>query len=198
MSPVRKHEITRADVMPAAEYAKIRVERRRRMTEFKRDRRVSVGPDATFYFENFDTMLHQIHEMLYIEKGGEAQIGDELAAYNPLVPKGQNLAATFMIEIEDPGRRARELARLGGIEDTVRLSFAGEIVKGVPDSDQERTTDEGKTSSVHFLIFSFTPAQIAKFRAPGTRVQLEVAHSNYGHIAVLSEATRASLARDFD
>jgi hypothetical protein len=164
----------------------------------KKNRRVAVGPDATFYFENRDTMWHQIHEMLFIEKGGESQIEDELRAYNPLIPKGRNLSATFMIEVEDAARRERVLATLGGIEETVRLSFAGETVNAVPEGDQERTTADGKASSVHFLLFPFTPAQIAKFRAPGTQVMLAVNHPNYGHIAILPEAVRAELAKDFD
>ena len=98
-----KHEITRDDIMPMAEYAQQRRERARALSAIKRDRRVEVGPHATLYFENFDTMWHQIHEMLYIEKGGEEQIDGELAAYNPLIPKGRELVATFMITpLSDP------------------------------------------------------------------------------------------------
>lgn len=193
-----KHEITPADIMPIAEYARERAERRRAITAMKQNRRVAVGPDATFYFENRATMWHQIHEMLYIEKGGADQIADELRAYNPLIPKGRNLSATFMIEIEDSVRRARVLKTLGGIEETVTLAFAGETVKAVPEGDEERTTPEGKTSSVHFLLFPFTAGQIATFRAPGTQVMLAVGHANYGHIAILPEAVRAELAKDFD
>jgi hypothetical protein len=193
-----KHEITPADIMPVAEYARERAERRRAITEMKKNRRVPVGPDATFYFENRATMWHQIHEMLYIEKGGADQIADELRAYNPLIPKGRNLSATFMIEIEDAQRRERVLKTLGGIEETVTFAFAGETVNAVPEGDGERTTPEGKTSSVHFLLFPFTPAQIATFRTPGTQVMLAVNHPNYGHIAVLPEAVRAELAKDFD
>lgn len=193
-----KHEITPADIMPIEEYARVRAERRRAITALKKSRRVPVGPDATFYFENRDTMWHQIHEMLFIEKGGAAQIEDELRAYNPLIPKGRNLSATFMIEIEDPVRRARALKALGGIENTVALTFAGETVKAVPEGDEERTTPDGKTSSVHFLLFPFSAQQIAKFRAPGTQVMLAVSHPNYGHIAILPESVRAELAKDFD
>lgn len=193
-----KHEITRSDIMDRAAYAAIRAERRRTVTEMKKNRRISVGPDATFYFENFDTMWHQVHEMLYIEKGGEDQIADELAAYNPMIPKGQNLAVTFMIEIEDAGRRARELMRLGGIEETISISFDGESVKAVSEGDEERTTEAGKTSSVHFLLFPFTAKQIEKFRKPGQRVTIAIDHPNYGHMAVMPEAMRASLAGDFD
>ena len=193
-----RHGIAPADILPMAEYAKVRAERRRQIAKDKAMRRVAVGPDATFYFESRATMLHQVHEMLFVEKGGAAQIADEIAAYDPLVPKGANLSATFMIEIEDADRRLATLKRLGGIENTVTLSFAGETVKAVPHDDAERTTEDGKTSSVHFFAFPFTPAQIEKFKKAGTEVVLAIRHSNYAHMAILPEAARAELARDFD
>lgn len=195
-----KRAITRADIMPMAEYAKVRAERRRAINARKQNRRVSVGPFATFIFETFDTMLHQVHEMLFVEKGGEEQIQGELDAYNPLVPNGSELVATLMFEIDEPQRRARELKRLGGVEETVSLQFADETVRAVPtEDDQQRTDPEtGKTSSVHFLHFRFTPAQIAKFRAPGTRVILAIEHPNYAHMAQLPEAVRTELGGDFE
>jgi hypothetical protein len=192
------HAISPADIMPMADYAKVRAERRRLMARAKINRRVPVGPDATFYFENYATMLHQVHEMLFVEKGGEEQIPGEIAAYDPLVPKGSNLSATFMIEIEDPNRRLAVLKTLGGIENAISLAFAGETVKAVPHDDAERTTEDGKTSSVHFFSFPFTKTQIEKFRKPGTEIVLTVRHPNYAHMAILSEATRAELAKDFD
>jgi hypothetical protein len=136
--------------------------------------------------------------MLYIEKGGEAQIEDELRAYNPLIPNGRELVATVMFEIDDPDRRKSFLAKVGGVEHTLFLRFAEETVKGVPEADQERTDETGKASSVHFIHFPFTPAQIAKFRQPGTQVVLGFTHPEYGHMTVLPEGTRAALARDFD
>jgi len=191
-------QITRDDILSMEAYEAIRAERRRLITEMKRHRRVAVGPDVMFYFENRDTMLHQVHEMLRIEKGGDAQIEDELNAYNPLIPDGSNLVATMMIEIEDAGRRQRVLAGLGGIEDTVTLSIDGDTVRAVPEGDVERTTAEGKASSVHFLKFPFTPAQAAAFRRPDARTILSVAHANYDHMAAIPEGTRAALAADFD
>jgi hypothetical protein len=198
MTMARKHEITAADLIPIAEYAKQRKERRSAMSALKRQRRVEVGPFATFYFECYETMWHQIHEMLYIEKGGEAQVPDELRAYNPLVPKGQELVATVMFEIDDPKRRAQVLARLGGVEETAMMTFAGETVKGVPEADLDRTTAEGKASSVQFIHFPFTRAQIEKFRAPNTQVVLGFSHPSYGHMAVMPESVRATLEKDFD
>lgn len=192
------HSISPADVMPMAEYAKVRAERRRLIAKAKADRRVAVGPDATFYFESYATMLHQVHEMVFVEKGGAEQIPGEIAAYDPLVPKGANLSATFMIEIEDPARRLAMLNQLGGIEETIALAFAGETVKAVPHDDAERTTEDGKTSSVHFFSFPFTPGQIEKFRKAGTEAVLAIRHPKYAHMAILPEATRAALAKDFD
>lgn len=190
--------ITPDDIMPMADYAAVRASRRREIAALKRARRLSVGPDITFYFESFATMLHQVHEMLHIEKGGDAQLADELDAYNPLVPDGRHLIATMMIEIDDPRRRARVLRELAGIEETISLSFSGEVVRAVATDDEERTTPDGKTSSVHFFKFPFTPEQIAAFRQPGTRVVLAVAHPHYDHMAALPEAMRQSLAADFD
>jgi hypothetical protein len=192
-----RHQLTAADILPWAEYAKDRAEHRKRITALKRHRRVEVGPYVTFYFENFDTMWLQVQEMLHIEKGGEAQITDELAAYNPLIPKGNELVATFMIEIDDALRRARVLSQLGGVEETASIEVGGERVAGKAEQDQDRTTAEGKASSVQFVHFPFTKAQIAAFRESNTRVILGLSHPNYSHMAVLSEATRASLAEDF-
>jgi hypothetical protein len=194
--------ISRKDILPIDEYAKHRAESRRRITALKEHRRLSVGPYVTFYFENRDTMLHQIHEMLYIERGGEEQIADELSAYAPLVPNGRELVATMMIEIEDEGMRRRELARLGYIDDKILLVIetggTRRTIKAVPEDDEERTTPDGKTSSVHFLHFPFDDAGVAAFREPKSRITLEVEHPNYGHIAVLPADVKAALAEDFD
>ncbi|WP_442753326.1 DUF3501 family protein [Methylocystis sp. JAN1] len=192
-----KTEITRADILPWAEYARDRAEHRKRITAIKRNRRVEVGPFVTFYFENFDTMWLQVQEMLHIERGGDAQVSEELAAYNPLIPKGAELVATFMIEIDDPLRRARVLAGLGGIEETAFIEIGGERIVGKAETDQDRTTAEGKASSVQFVHFPFTQAQIDAFRQPNARAILGFSHPNYSHMAVMSEATREALARDF-
>jgi hypothetical protein len=193
-----KREITRADIIPIAEYGKTRAERRRALTEIKRDRRVEVGPHATFYFESYDTMWHQVHEMLYIEKGGEEQIEGELEAYNPLIPNGRELVATLMFEVDNPNARARLLGGLGGVEETVTLEFAGEMIKGKPETDVDRTTAEGKASSVQFVHFPFTDSQAAKFKQPNTKVTLTIGHHAYGHAAVIPERVRAAITQDLD
>lgn len=193
-----KHEITRADLLPMSLYEKERKDRRKRMAEAKAKRRVEVGPFATFYFESYDTMLHQVHEMLAIEKGGDEQVESELAAYNPLIPKGRDLVATVMFEIEDEGRRARELARLGGVELQIYMVVGAARIHAQPIGDDERTRADGKTSSVHFLRFPFPPEAIATFKTAGSEAILEIAHPNYAHMARVPEPVRAALAGDFD
>ncbi|WP_036259218.1 DUF3501 family protein [Methylocapsa aurea] len=194
----QKHNLTAADILPLAEYGKIRAESRRKISERKQNRRVEVGPYITFYFENYDTMWMQVHEMVFIEKGGDAQIRDEIAAYNPLIPKGQELVATFMIEIEDPERRKRILGAVGGIENAAFIAIGAERIPGLAEEDLERTRADGKASSVQFVHFAFTPAQIAAFRSPGAQISLGFSHPSYGHMAVLPDAVRAELAGDFD
>src|SRR5580692_3538142 len=143
-----KHALTRADIIPAAEYAATRRQRRQTISELKKRRRLEVGPFATFFFESYETMWQQVHEMLHVEKGGEAQIADELEAYNPMIPQGSELTATIMLEIDDPARRGNVLARLGGIENHVFLEVAGKRIPGAPDPTRENTSPDGKASSV--------------------------------------------------
>ena len=193
----RKSELTHDDIMPMTEYAKIRKERRREIVAAKRDRRMEIGPVAVCHFESYDSMWQQVHEMLFIEKGGEEQIADELAAFNPLIPKGQELVCTVMFEIDEPARRKAFLSKLGGVEEAMTIEFAGETVMGVPEEDVDRNTADGKASSVQFLHFPFSAAQIAAFLEPGTQVLVGFKHPEYAHLAVMPEATRHALAQDF-
>ncbi|HEV2551412.1 MAG TPA: DUF3501 family protein [Stellaceae bacterium] len=193
--PLKKY-LTRADILPIEQYARERREHRRRIGELKRNRRVEVGPFCTFYFENADTMWHQIHEMLYIERGGEAQIADELEAYNPLIPQGDELSATVMFEIDDPVQREKALVRLGGIEHRMFLTVGGERINGIADPTRENSTADGKASAVQFLRFPFAPEQKATLKKPGAQVVVGIDHPNYGHMAVMPEAVRAALAED--
>jgi len=199
MPDIRKRRtLSRDDIMSIADYGKVRHERRQVATELKKRRRVEVGPFATFYFENYETMWQQVHEMLFVEKGGEAQIEDELAAYNPMIPRGNELVATVMLEIDDPMRRATALTRLGGIENHIFLELDGERIAGKPDASRENTSPDGKASSVQFVWFPFSAAQIARFKTPGARVIAGFDHPNYAHMAVMPEPVRAALAEDFD
>ena len=193
-----KHEITPDDILSMDEYGRIRAEKRTEITTLKRNRRLEVGPHATFYFENYDTMWRQVHEMLFVERGGQEQIDDELAAYNPLIPKGRELVATLMFEIPDRDRRQRILGTLGGVEETSFIRLDGEEIHGVPEVDMDRSTAEGKASSVQFIHFPFQPEQIRRFRDPDTEVVLGIGHQEYAHMAVMPERVRAALALDFD
>lgn len=192
------HEIARNEIMAMDAYAAVRAEKRREASAIKKNRRVSVGPFATFYFENYDTMWIQIHEMLFIEKGGEAQIDDELSAYNPLIPKGKELVATLMFEIDDPARRDRELRRLTHVEKTVSLKVGEAEIAATAEVDVDRTKEDGKTSSIHFLRFALDDGQIAAFRDSATPVVLQISHEHYGHMAAVPAVVRESLSGDFD
>ncbi len=196
--PASEHRITSADIVAPGIYAAERAERRRVLIPVKRNRRIEVGPYATFYFENFDTMLAQVHEMLHIEKGGAEQVPGELEAYNPLIPQGAELIATLMLEIDEPARRTAMLMKLAGIEESVYMNLGASRIAATPTEYEDRTSEDGKTSSVHWVRFSFTPEQIAAFRDPAEPVVLGIAHPNYGHMAVVSPAARAELAKDFD
>lgn len=193
-----KREITKADILPLEAYAAERKTLRQNVVELKKRRRMDVGPVASFYFESYETMWHQVHEMLFIEKGGDAQIEGELSAYNPLIPKGNELVATVMFEIDDPVRRHATLSRLGGIEKHMFITVGGAPVRGEPEDDVERTKSDGKTSSVHFMHFPFTAAQIVEFRKAGSQVIVGFDHPDYAHMAVMSDAVRQALAADFD
>ena len=132
--------------------------------EFKKIRRIPLGPYATFYFECYETILAQIQEMLYIEKGGNDQLKDELRAYNPLIPKGKELIATLMFEIDNTLSRTEFLNKVGGIEKKVFIKINGETINSTSEKDVDRTSAEGKASSVQFVHFNFTDEQIIKFK----------------------------------
>jgi hypothetical protein len=194
--PAAEHRITAADIVPDAVFSVQRKARRAALLPAKRLRRIALGPYCTVYFESYETMLFQVQEMLLIEKGGEAQLADELAAYNPLIPQGRELVATVMFEIDDPVRRARVLGELGGVEEHFYLEVAGERSFGQQEGDIERTREDGKTSSVHFLRFALSETQAQAFRAPGAKALIGCDHPLYAHMAALSEETRTELARD--
>ena len=182
--------------MPLDAYKNNRKELRKNIVNFKKDRRIALGPYATFYFENYETMLAQVQEMLYIEKGGDEQLKDELAAYNPLVPNGSELIATLMFEIDNPVSRAAFLGKVGGIEDKVFMKVEGEKINAVPEDDVDRTSAEGKASSVQFIHFKFTDEQIIKFKNT-SEIEIGIDHSEYSHTTKLADVTIKSLSVDF-
>ena len=195
--PKEKREIQKNDILPLDIYIKQRKKLRKNIVEFKKGRRISLGPYATFYFESYETMLAQVQEMLYIEKGGDEQLNDELTAYNPLIPDGKELIATLMFEIDNPVSRAAFLSKVGGIEQNVFMKVDGEIVKAVPEEDVDRTSAEGKASSVQFIHFKFINEQIEKFKSSSLNVEIGIDHNEYSHTTKLTEITVKSLSADF-
>ena len=195
--PREKREIQKEDIIPLDVYTEKRRELRKSIVDYKKNRRVALGPYATFYFESYETMLAQVQEMLYIEKGGDEQLKDELSAYNPLIPNGKELTATLMFEIDNPISRAAFLGKVGGIEETVFMKIDGEKIKAVPEEDVDRTSAEGKASSVQFIHFNFTDDQIEKFQSNSSEIELGIDHKEYSHSTKLSKENIASLSADF-
>ena len=198
MMPKEKKLIQKEDIMPLEVYTKQRKELRKSIVEFKKDRRVPLGPYATFYFESYETMLAQVQEMLYIEKGGDEQLKDELSAYNPLVPNGKELTATLMFEIDNPVSRAAFLGKVGGIEEKVYMKVDGDLIKAIPEKDVDRTSAEGKASSVQFIHFKFDEEQIKKFKSNSSIIEVGIEHNEYSHSTKLNDSTVKSLSADFN
>ena len=196
--PREKKLIEKTDIIPLEVYSNQRKELRKKIVEFKKDRRIPLGPYATFYFESFETMLAQVQEMLYIEKGGDEQLKDELLAYNPLIPNGKELTATLMFEIDNPVSRAAFLGKVGGIEERVYMKIDGELIKAVPEEDVDRTSAEGKASSVQFIHFKFNDNQIQKFKSNDALIELGIDHKEYSHSTKLSQENVVSLTKDFN
>ncbi|MDA9663700.1 DUF3501 family protein [Candidatus Pelagibacter sp.] len=192
-----KRQIEKSDLLPSNVYSKSRKQIRKDLVEFKKDRRIALGPYATFYFESFETMVAQVQEMLHIEKGGDEQLKDELIAYNPLVPSGKELTATLMFEIDNPISRAAFLGKVGGIEERIFIKINDEVVKAVPEEDVDRTSAEGKASSVQFIHFKLNDDQISKFKSDSVTIELGIDHKEYTHTTRLAENSVKSLCADF-
>ena len=193
----KKRQIEKKDLMPADAYAESRKQIRKELVKFKENRRIALGPYATFYFESFETMVAQIQEMLYIEKGGDEQLKDELIAYNPLVPDGKEFTATLMFEIDNPISRGAFLGKVGGIEEKIFMKIDDETVKAVPEDDVDRTSAEGKASSVQFIHFRFNNDQINKIKSGNASIELGIDHKEYEHTTKLTEENIKSLSADF-
>ena len=190
--------IEKKDLMSVDAYTEKRKQIRKEIVEFKANRRIALGPYATFYFESFETMVAQVQEMLHIEKGGDEQLKDELIAYNPLVPNGRELTATLMFEIDNPISRGAFLGKVGGIEEKIFMKIDNEVVVAVPEDDVDRTSAAGKASSVQFIHFKMNDDQIAKFKSGSSNVELGINHKDYTHTTKLSEDNVKSLSADFN
>jgi hypothetical protein len=193
-----KRQIEKKDLLASKIYEKNRKQIRKELIEFKKHRRISLGPYATFYFESFETMLAQVQEMLHIEKGGDEQLNDELIAYNPLVPNGKELTATLMFEIDNPVSRSTFLGKVGGIEEKISMKIDNEVVKAVPEKDVDRTSADGKASSVQFIHFKLSNDQIIKFKSNNSIIEIGIDHKEYSHMTKLTEENIKSLLLDFN
>ena len=195
---MKKFNIKEDDVINIDKYIKERPKIKKEIAEIKKFRRIPVGPYATFYFECYDTMIYQVQEMLYIERGGIEQMKDELKAYNPLVPKGKELVATLMFEIDNELKRKEFLNSVGGIEEETFIQIGEHKIMSRPEQDTDRTSEDGKASSVHFLHFDFTEDLIAEFVKDESVVLLGFNHKNYKHFSELSLEVKGELKKDFD
>ena len=192
-----KRQIEKEDLIPTDIYAKSRKQIRKDLVEFKKNRRIALGPYATFYFESFETMLAQVQEMLHIEKGGDEQLKDELIAYNPLIPNGKELVATLMFEIDNPISRATFLGKVGGIEEKIFMKINDELINAEPETDVDRTSESGKASSVQFIHFKLNQEQIVKFKSGISNIELGIDHKEYSHTTKLTKDNVKSLSVDF-
>jgi len=192
-------KLTRKDLYSLEKYAEHRADIRARVMEHKTNRKVHIGPSATLYFEDRQTIQYQIQEMLRVERIFEADgIEEELAAYNPLIPDGSNLKATFMIEETDIDRRRALLADLVGVEDLVWIRVdSNEAVFAIADEDLDRATAD-KTSSVHFLRFELTEGMVADLKQ-GASLSMGIDHPAYRHqVEPLAAPVRDALCADLD
>ena len=189
--------IEKTDLVSDDIYAKSRKQIRKQLVEFKKDRRIALGPYATFYFECYETMLAQVQEMLHIEKGGDEQLKDELTAYNPLIPNGKELIATLMFEIDNPVSRAAFLEKVGGIEQKVFIKVDNDLILAKPEEDVDRTSAEGKASSVQFVHFKLDDHQITKFKSGNINIEIGIDHKEYNHTTKLTVNNIKSLSADF-
>ena len=193
------NKLARADLYTLEKYAEIRNEFRARVMAHKKSRRLPLGLNATLYFEDRLTIHYQVQEMLRIEKIFErADIEEELAAYNPLIPDGHNWKVTFMLEYDDRAERGEMLTRLVGIEDCVWMRVsAGAIIVPICDEDMERET-ETRTSSVHFMRFELSPEDITAV-GQGAEISAGISHQEYNfQISPIPAAIRQSLGADID
>ena len=194
---VQLNTIEKSDILSRNEYKSKRKSLREKMVLRKKFRRVDIGPYVTMYFENKDTIIHQINEMVYIENGGEDQINDEISAYKSLIPDGQELVATVMIEIDSPIKRAEFLAKMGGFEEQISIKVGGQLIKGRAELDGDRTTADGKASSVQFVHFEFDEQAVKSIKNNMENVSISINHKSYRHSVILNTDTVVELTKDF-
>ncbi len=188
-----------SDLYSLEEYAQIRADYRATIMAHKKNRALAIGPNATIYFEDLQTMQYQVQEMLRIEKIFEQDgINEELETYNPLIPDGDNWKATFMIEYDDVEERQVMLGKLLGIEKVIWLQVEGfEKITPIANEDLERETED-KTSSVHFLRFQLSEEMIDALKT-GVNISAGIDHKHYNHtVSPIAANIRDSLTDDLD
>jgi hypothetical protein len=191
-------KLDRASLWSLEQYAEVRDQFRAEVMAHKKPRRIAIGPHATLYFEDFTTMKYQVQEMLRAERIFDAAgIEEEIEAYNPLIPDGTNLKATFMIEYGDVDERREALARLGGIEDTIWLQAeGGQKVYAIANEDLDRSEGD-KASAVHFLRFELGPETINAFKS-GAKISIGIDQEGLAGSTTLDADQIASLAADLN
>lgn len=196
--PRDSHVITKDDIISLADYELIRNEKRQESILRKKFRRLAIGPYATIQFESWESMWLQIQEMLRIEKGGDEQLVDELAAYNPMIPNGSEFTGTLMFEIDEEERRTAFLKTLGGVDQHIHLVIGDHKITAEPEQDIDRTRADGKASAVQFLHFELTDEQVKIWKTGEAQMMIQIDHPNYGHAAIISEECRRDMSRDLD
>lgn len=181
------------DLMSLEAYETIRDDFRRQVIEVKKRRRLQAGPRLSLLFENRDTVLFQIQEMLRVEHVSQrARVQEEIDTYNELIPDNGELSATLFLEFEDSRKVSEELPRFTGIETSVSLRVGEQTVEAVP---LEVRSKEDVTSTLHYLRFPLSAQAREAFRR-GEKAFLVIAHRNYSQMVKLEEPMQAELARD--
>ena len=191
------NQIEPTDIYEREEYKSLRAQKRKQIVSRKKKRRIDVGPYVTLYFENKDTIIHQINEMVFIENGGNEQIIEEIEAYKSLVPNGKELIATVMVEIDSPLKRSEALSNMGGFEETFSFKIGDKLIEGKAELDVDRTTADGKASSVQFVHFNFSDEEIEMFRKQDSKIELSINHDTYSHSTTLQNDIKIELGNDF-
>ncbi len=194
---MEQNQIKPEDIYDRKDYINKRPQLRKEIVARKKRRRVDLGPYVTLYFENRETIIHQINEMVFIENGGKEQIEEEILAYKSLIPNGKELIATVMVEIDNPLKRAEVLSKMGGFEETFTLKVGDILVKARAELDVDRTTAEGKASSVQFIHFNFKENEVNKFKDDNVKIELSINHEFYTHATLLKTETKNELRSDF-
>ena len=184
------------DIINRDNYSKNRKVLRTNMVATKKNRRLDIGSNITIYFENKKTIMHQINEMVFIENGGDTQIKEEIEAYKSLVPSGNDLVATLMVEVDNPIKRAELLGKLGGFEEKLYLKIGDITIKGEAELDGDRTTADGKASSVQFVHFNFTETEKKIFKIDNSKIEIGISHEYYQHSTVMNNLTIRELRED--